>query len=269
MLLTQLAQVAHRTGYPVEEVPGWKTRTRPGGMVDIHTITCHHTANGGAAGNYPSLRTVRDGRPGLAGPLAHYGIGLDGTIYVIGAGRCNHAGESLKVEYGNAYAIGIEAEAVGTANAHGDWPPKQMESYARLCRALIQEFGLRTKDVRGHKETCRPVGRKSDPSFDMDAFRDKVAACDLSTPPKELSEMDTKDWIRLEKLIDERVDAIVTRILTRDPLVTNRVTKAAKAADPLAKPSKASVVWALGNIEGDQDDDRPLLEGSTPAPPPA
>jgi hypothetical protein len=256
MMLVQLAAVARRTGYPVVEVEGWKTRGRPGDMGRIETVTCHHTGNGNAPGNYPSLRVVRDGRPGLAGPLAHLGIGLDGTIYVIAAGKCNHAGRSKEDEYTNPHAIGIEAEAVGTPGADGDWPPKQVEAYVRLCRALIEEFRLNVHDVLGHKETAAPAGRKSDPSFAMGAFRNKVADCDLSKPPRELAEMDPQEWTRLERLLDERIETVVTRILTKDPLVVNRVSKAAAAADPNAKPSKASITWALGNIEGDQDDDR-------------
>jgi hypothetical protein len=181
MMLTQLADVARRTGYPVVEVAGWKTRGRPGGMLQVQTVTCHHTANGGAKGNYPSLRVVRDGREGLPGPLAQYGLGRDGTIYVIAAGRCNHAGVSRSSAYINSHAVGIEAEAIGVPGAKGDWPPAQMDSYHRLCRALVDEFGsVEVKDVRGHKETCAPEGRKSDPSFDMAAFRAMVSRTDLT-----------------------------------------------------------------------------------------
>jgi hypothetical protein len=210
MMLTQLATIARKTGCPVVEVPGWKTRTtkderkRPREMSDIRTITCHHTANGGAKGNYPSLRVVRDGRTGLQGPLAHYGIGLDGTIYVIAAGNCNHAGVSSSADYTNSHAIGIEAEAVGVPGTKGDWPPKQMDAYVRLCRALVEAFpGVSVSDVRGHKETCAPAGRKSDPDFNMTAFRIRVAAMDLTPPAEDI--VASKDELRalLIKLIEE------------------------------------------------------------------
>jgi len=174
-MYTGLARVARRTGYPVVEVPGWRTRTRPQLMSDVRTITCHHTANGGAKGDYPSFNTVLNGRGAdLPGPLAQYGIGRSGTIYVFAAGSANHAGESRSVDYEKIHAIGIEAEAVGVPGTPGDWPEKQMDSYAKLCKALIEEFGLAVADVRGHKETCAPPGRKSDPSFSMDSFRTRV-----------------------------------------------------------------------------------------------
>jgi N-acetylmuramoyl-L-alanine amidase len=182
MMLTALADVARQTGYPVIELAGWKTRG-DGVMSGVQTITCHHTADGGAKGNYPSLKVVRDGRPGLPGPLAQYGLGRDGTIYVIAAGKCNHAGVSRARAYTNPWAIGIEAEAVGVPGTVGDWPAKQMDSYARLCRVLIDHYDLNVADVRGHKETCAPVGRKTDPDFSMTTHRGRVATVHLASSP--------------------------------------------------------------------------------------
>jgi hypothetical protein len=190
-LYKQLANVARRTGYPVVEVKGWETRTRPQPMSDIRTITCHHTANGGATGDYPSYTTVLRGRGAdLPGPLAQYGIGRSGTIYVFAAGSANHAGESRSVDYEKTHAIGIEAEAEGTPGADGDWPEVQMDAYARLCRQLMREFGLSIDAVKGHKETCAPVGRKSDPSFSMNDFRDRVRSVGISAVDIELGDDD-------------------------------------------------------------------------------
>lgn len=187
-MYTGLARIARRTGYPVIEVQGWEKRTRPQLMSDVRTITCHHTANGGAKGDYPSYNTVLNGRGSdLPGPLAQYGIGRSGTIYVFAAGSANHAGESRSVNYEKIHAIGIEAEAVGIPGTPGDWPEAQMDSYAKLCKALVEEFSLDISDVRGHKETCFPVGRKSDPSFNMDSFRSRVSRVKL---PDELEEED-------------------------------------------------------------------------------
>jgi hypothetical protein len=181
MMLTNLATVARRTGYPVEEVTGWKERGH-GGMLSVDGVTCHHTANGGARGDAPSLGVVRTGRPGLSGPLAHFVLGVSGTIYVVAAGLCYHAGVSRKVSYGNGHRIGIEAEAKGVPGTASDWPDLQMDSYARLCRALSEEYRFPVGQVLGHKETAFPPGRKSDPTFGMDAFRDKVFATRLNNP---------------------------------------------------------------------------------------
>jgi hypothetical protein len=247
MMLTQLATIARRTGYPVVEVSGWETRGRPGGMKDIRTIICHHTANGGAPGNFPSLRVVRDGRLGLPGPLAQYGLGVDGTIYVIAAGKSNHAGVSRSVLYTNSYAIGIEAEAVGVPGNTTDWPPPQRESYERLCRALMNHYDLSPSNIKGHKETCSPPGRKSDPSFRMDPFRADVAVTNLNNPPKELP-MSAAEL----KALKDAVGAVPTAaeiVAALRPVIKAEVATAVSSAAALAKAWQSSPV-DLGPMAG-------------------
>lgn len=173
-MLTQLARVARRTGRPVVEVTGWKTRGH-GPMLNVTTITCHHTA-GPSHGNAPSLNVVINGRPGLAGPLAHYVLGRDGTIYVVAAGLCWHAGVSRSPAFTNSHAVGIEAEGTGV----DAWPAVQVTAYAALVGELAKEFRIPVGHALGHKETCWPVGRKTDPNFNMPALR--TAAADYLTP---------------------------------------------------------------------------------------
>lgn len=181
MMLTNLADVLRAAGLKVEEVAGWKTRGH-GQMTAVETIVCHHTA-GPAKGNYPSLGTVRDGRTGLAGPLAQLGLGRDGTVYVIAAGVCYHAGAVFEKYEDNWHAIGIEAEATGT----DPWPSVQYAAYAKLCAVLRKQYGIPNGRVLGHKEVAKPKGRKPDPNFDMDAFRATVAReyAKLLTPQQE------------------------------------------------------------------------------------
>ncbi|MHC6176254.1 peptidoglycan recognition protein family protein [Glutamicibacter sp. X7] len=157
---TGLARVAKKTGYPVIEVDGWKKRGH-GPMRGCKTIVAHHTV-GPKTGDYPSLRVVRDGRPGLPGPLAQIGLGRDGTIYIIGSGVAYHAGRVSKTAYSNGFALGIEAENGGTGE---EWSREMIDSYVKLCRALLDEFKLPLSAVRGHKEICSPAGRKIDPAF--------------------------------------------------------------------------------------------------------
>jgi hypothetical protein len=168
--LTDLADVARSAGLKVVEVDGWRTRGH-GRFVAVDTIVCHHTA-GPKLGNMPSLGVVTRGRADLAGPLCNYGLARDGTVYVVAAGYAWHAGQVRQHTYGNAYAIGIEAEGTG----RDSWPSVQMDAYARLCAALCAHYGVPVGRVLGHKEVCAPVGRKSDPNFDMGAFRARVVA---------------------------------------------------------------------------------------------
>jgi hypothetical protein len=173
VMLTDLAHVLRAAGLTVVEEPGWRTRGH-GQMVDVRGVTCHHTANGGAHGVEPSRAVVRDGRPGLSGPLAHLLLRTDGVYRVIAAGICYHAGISRSSSYTNSHRIGIEAEAKGVPNTPGDWPAIQMAAYRLGCKALMEHYRFPLSQVLGHKETCAPVGRKSDPNFDMDAFRAEV-----------------------------------------------------------------------------------------------
>lgn len=171
--LTDLADAARKSGLKVVEEPGWKSRGH-GPMVDVRTIVCHHTA-GPTVGNMPSLGVVRDGRTGLRGPLSHLTLARDGTVYVVAAGLCYHAGAVGRTAHSNGYAIGIEAEATGVTS----WPAVQMDAYARLCAALATHYDVALSHIVGHKEIATPKGRKIDPNFSMPAFRSRVAAVDL------------------------------------------------------------------------------------------
>jgi hypothetical protein len=228
MMLFDLADVIRAGGLKVIEVPGWKTRTRPAksghddGLIAVRTITCHHTANGGADGNYPSYNTVLHGRgEDLPGPLAQLGLAKDGTVYVFAAGIANHAGVSLKEEYDKYHAIGIEAEAIGVPGAEGDWPKVQMTAYHRLCKILAVRYKVPNDHILGHKETASPRGRKSDPSFSMPDFREAVAALDLN-----------EDEITMAD-VDELVEKIWARLETFTPAAANA------AGDPALEGTKA------------------------------
>lgn len=168
MFLTDLPDALKGWGLTVIEVDGWRFRGH-GEMSSASAVVCHHTA-GPATGNYPSLATVRDGRSDLPGPLAQIGLGRDGTVYLIASGVAYHAGEVREDWQSNWNAIGIEAEATGVST----WPDVQVDAYARLCAALCKHYNIPVTRVLGHKEVCDPPGRKVDPNFDMDAFRERV-----------------------------------------------------------------------------------------------
>lgn len=167
-----LVDAARLTGYPVVEVAGWRGRGH-GGFRAIETVVLHHTADG--PGNYPSLRVVRDGRADLAGPLANYGLARDGSILVIADGVAWHAGASEWAGFVdlNDEGIGIEAESKGTVD---DWTTEQLDAYPRLVAACLYYLHRDASRAAGHKEVCRPAGRKIDPAFiDLNAFRSRVA----------------------------------------------------------------------------------------------
>jgi len=174
--LTWLADVARSSGLPVVETAGWKARGHAE-YIECRGVVAHHTGSSGT-GNYPSLNTIISGRPDLSGPLAAYGLGRDGTVYVIAAGVCWHAGDGIEwggwlpANEGNWYSLGIEAESIGTRD---DWTPAQRDAYPRLVAAILHYLGQPASRLAGHKEFS--TAGKIDPAYwDMNQFRAQVAA---------------------------------------------------------------------------------------------
>lgn len=183
--LTWLAQVLLDAGLKVAEQPGWKDRGR-GDVGPIKGVICHHTA-GSLNGNMPSLGIIVNGRSDLPGPLSQLALGRDGTYFVVAAGRCNHAGAGNWQGFtaGNTNFIGIEAENTGlTSGPKNDpWPAVQMDAYRRGVAAILKKIRANAIMCAGHREYALPFGRKNDPTFDMNQFRQQVAAIMAGTAP--------------------------------------------------------------------------------------
>jgi len=183
--LTWLAQVLLDAGLKVAEQPDWKTRGR-GDVGPIKGVICHHTA-GPLNGNMPSLGIIINGRPDLPGPLSQLALGRDGTFFVVAAGRCNHAGVGNWQGFtaGNTNFIGIEAENTGetTGPKKDSWPAVQIDAYQRGVAAILKKIRANAIMCAGHKEYALPHGRKDDPDFDMNQFRQQVAAIMAGTAP--------------------------------------------------------------------------------------
>lgn len=174
--LTDLPQAVASAGLPVTIDPGWETRTRRSGPFAAgapRSIMVHHTATAAkAAGDYPTLRVIRQGHGTLSGPLSQLGLGRSARVYIVAAGAANHAGPTAKSTQSNSNSIGIEAEHSGT----GPWPAQQYDGYVRLVAALCIWYKLPATAVYGHKEAAIPPDRKTDPNFNMNTFRKDVAA---------------------------------------------------------------------------------------------
>ncbi len=172
LMLTGL-DVALRNGrIPYWESPGWRQRGH-GPLRSIRGILIHHTAGGGPN----DWKVVQNGRPGLPGPLAQLVFERNGSVRIIAAGHCWHAGNGTHPgvggAVGNANLIGIEGVSRGVG---GDWTAAQRRDYPRVAAALCRHYRLPTSAVVGHKEYATPRGRKIDPGdWDMNDFRNEVA----------------------------------------------------------------------------------------------
>lgn len=173
-----LPKILRKYGLKVVEVPGWRKRGRPastGGFAPVGVL-CHHTATSIRTSVAAVLRLLVHGRSDLPGPLCQLSLGRDGTVYIVAAGRANHAGVAksagtVAAGDGNVLYIGIEAQNDGVGEK---WPAAQYDAYVLLAAVLSVEITHNSANtVQGHKETS--VTGKIDPTFSMDVFRNKVA----------------------------------------------------------------------------------------------
>lgn len=182
MFLTDLADKLRAYTAPdgskltIIETAGWKLRGYAGqGMEGVEGVLWHHTATAEAAytrSNAPTLNILINGHSFLPGPLCQLGLARDGSVYVVAAGLCNHAGtgsaSGLYRNVGNSYFIGIEMESSGVRD---DWTEAQRRVMPHLGAALERGYGKGKGFIQiGHKEYSDQG--KIDPSYiDMDALR--------------------------------------------------------------------------------------------------
>jgi len=147
---------------------GWDSAAiDPFGVSPSMGLVAHHTANGGARGNNPSLpwQVHNDLYPVRA---AHCNIGRDGLVTIIAARGAYHAGAGGPVtigsgivpkDQGNKYLFGVELESKGTS-ARTDAKitdtdgitPQQVESFTRLACALLELMDVDEKSILRHAD---------------------------------------------------------------------------------------------------------------------
>jgi hypothetical protein len=196
-------------GLKVVEHDGWKTRSRPFTFDGSFGVLFHHTASNRAGGNEPSLGSCINGRPDLPGPLCHVMIGRDGTAHVIAAGYANHAGFggplwNVPKDSGNKYLMGVEVENDGLDEP---WTDTVIAACDRVFEAILKHLGRGANRCAGHKEWA-PT-RKIDPnhSFDMDAYRTRLAGS-MEGKAVSAEEEDEMDWRVYASTWDKCVDEL-------------------------------------------------------------
>lgn len=153
--------------------PGWDDPANAaGGTWNPNYVILHHTANGGATGNTPSLAYVTRG---TYSPVrnCHFLIGRDGLVAVVYALKCYHAGMGGPGRWGdgplvpldsmNNFAYGIEIESKGTSttvDATNGYTQAQIEATSKLTAELLKMMGRNTGCAINHR-TWAPL-RKTD-----------------------------------------------------------------------------------------------------------
>lgn len=175
MTAAQVVTQLKKWGIRYVEIPGWATHNRNsvGAWGPVHGFIWHHTGADITAANAKSYAAgfLYSGRSDLPGPLCQFSIGLDGTVYLVGWGRANHAGGGdlvtlqhvIDEDYtgqlhptrgnsdgvdGNARFYGVEIQYSGSH----EMADAQYVAGRRLSAAILDFHGWSEKSVIAHAE---------------------------------------------------------------------------------------------------------------------
>lgn len=150
--------------------PGWELRSRiSGGFTEVRGIGIHHTASPIGTTTEQACQRLWNIAP--LRPVSSIYLARDGEVVVGAAGAANTMGRGgplavskgvVPQDQGNATMIAIEA---GNNGVGEPWATVMVDAYLRLCRALVNGYGLETRDIFTHNGYCQPStpGRKIDP----------------------------------------------------------------------------------------------------------
>jgi N-acetylmuramoyl-L-alanine amidase len=216
MTAAQTVKQLKKWGIATKEVPGWEHHNRAGhgDWGPVNGFMIHHT--GDDAADSADLNVIHDGRADLPGPLAQFGCDDDGTIWLVGHGRANHAGggdpqvlsEVIAESYGDRpsaphFHEGSPGATDGNVHFYGvetfysgkkKMTREAYKAVVTLSAAICDFHDWTARSVIGHKEWSDD---KVDPGHvDMKVFRQDVAAAlaagpgggsDVTPPPHETS----------------------------------------------------------------------------------
>lgn len=211
-----MADEFRAAGLDVREVEGWRDRGRPastGHYDPSEGVTNHHTGFGTSATNpNPALQTLIVGRPDLPGPLAPWSVDFNGVVWIIAAGRCNHAGrvgKSVPFAFigadGNAIFMGDEIDTNGLQKLS----PAQRHAVAVTNAVYLKHFDRPVVRVHRH-EDISGTGKWDLGSLTTAQLRDDAAEV-LPTIGDDMPLNDAdKQWIEaaIERAVGKQLDRI-------------------------------------------------------------
>lgn len=156
-------------GLRVQYASGWEGRSNGYSFNPTVGFIDHHTAATSDIDN-----VLINGRSDLPGPLCQWALHKDGTWVLIASGGANHAGASVPGAPTNSTGWGCEATGPIPLDGYGPSAFPNYDSYVAGMACILEAEGWGTSKVWAHKESASPKGRKIDPTFDMDAFRDDI-----------------------------------------------------------------------------------------------
>lgn len=193
MTAAQIVAQLKKWNVPYKEYRDWKTHNRGNrgtGWGPVNGFMVHHTGSDGK----DQRELLYNGYSELPGPLCHFGLAQDGTVWLIGWGRANHAGAGdddvlravIDESYGDYPPVDNESNTDGNSRFYGveiwysgshGMTTAQYSTLLKLAAAVCDFHGWGYKSVIGHGE-WQPG--KWDPGYapgrmmDMRAVRNDV-----------------------------------------------------------------------------------------------
>ena len=171
---------AQKPALKVRELPDWQQYGH-GDMRSIWGVMLHHTGNA-----RETAESIRRGRPDLPGPLSQLHIAQDGTVSIVAAGVCWHAGmgsyPGIPTDLANYHVLGIECawprdtSITPATQTRERWPDAQIIAMRDTVAAILTRLGFGSDRLIAHKEWAGRSQGKWDPgNLSMDWFRSEVA----------------------------------------------------------------------------------------------
>jgi hypothetical protein len=242
----RMVKVLRDEGLKVVEHRSWRTHNRnhKGPWGPVHGVMIHHTVT---SGTDSSVELCYNGHSSLPGPLCHGVIAKDGTVYMVGNGRANHAGlgdddvlqavideQELPPDNeantdGNRYFYGFEAINLG--DGKDPWPAAQLTAIAKVGAAISRAHGWSARSVIGHLE-WQP-GKIDPRGFTMNAMRGRIT-----------QRLDTTNEDNDMALTSAELDAIADKVADRLLRTDFEYLAPKDAADWNADPTDSRHWWS-------------------------
>lgn len=242
-LPANLPKLLRDRGLTVVEVDGWEDRGRPASKGTFRPVGVlwHHTGSvdkaGDPADDLAYARWLANvGRADLPAPLCHLSISAEGVVYVIAAGRANHAGEarasgSVAEGDGNSLYVGVECMNSGSQG----WPAAQYAAMVTTGAVLMDVLGTSAEAQRAHRETSK-TGKWDPGMVNMPDFREDIDEQHRAWAGKPSQ----RTYPRAEQLLVECDDLLRRLYQAR--------TKGGAELKAIVAPDEDRIAQAVGNM---------------------
>jgi hypothetical protein len=210
-------------GVRVVEMPNWKTTNRNsvGPWSDVYGIVEHHTGSD-TVDPYGYAGFLQRGSSTLIGPLCQFSTAPNGDLYMIGWGRCNHAGggdpnvlaavkadavpldREMKPAFGNTTGVDGNRAFYGNEIMYSGGHPMtaaQLETSLVVDVVICEYHHWTGASVIAHREWSRD---KPDPGYQDQAAKRRMVNARLAGGT-DVAKLDPDDYTNIANVVWQQV----------------------------------------------------------------